>query len=556
MVQIRSLDIALRPWRLLHGVIEIDHVVLTGPQIALEVDRQGRPNWAFAGGQAAPAAGGGGGGGGAAHGVMLADVRIADGKVTYADRRSGSTTTLDRIDLRLARPDPAGALSVTGSARWNGEAVKLLLDVPHPREAINGGTSALTLKLSAAPVTVAVTGRITALPPKKLGGEIDLAMPSLRRFAAWTGASLAPTGSGLGPLAIKGHFEHSGDTIAFTNATLALDAIRAKGNLTLDTAGARPAIKGRLDTEMLDLNPYLPAEAPAGGGKAAPGAPAKRPGGWSDAPIEVSALRAADANLDLAATALRYRKLEITRPEIAVVLKAGRLEARLKHALLYGGGGSGRLAVDGSTDTPAVALAANLDRVQVGPLIEALAGRSRLRGTGKLELDVSGAGRSQRAIIGALNGKGALDLRDGEIAGVNLIGIAQNALTAVTGGASGGDVTKFGALTGTFRIEKGILRNDDMLLTDGPVPVKGAGTANLPERTLDYRAMVQLSAAAVPVLIKGPWDNLHYGPDTGAIVKEIAKDPGKALEQLQQLPQSLPGTQPGTSNPLQKLFGR
>jgi AsmA protein len=222
----------------------------------------------------------------------------------------------------------------------------------------------------------------------------------------------------------------------------------------------------------------------------------------------------------------------------------------LKHSALYGGSGTGRMSLDGSTDTPAIAIAATLQKVQVGPLLEALAGSSRLRGTGKLELDVAGKGRSQRAIISALSGKGALDLKDGEITGFNAVGLAQNALAVAGGG--GGNITRFGALTGTFRIEQGILRNDDLLLTDGPVPVKGAGTANLPERTLDYRAVVQLAPAAVPILITGPWDNLHYGPDTGAIVKGIVQDPAKALQQLQQ---AIPGTQPG-SNPLKSLFPR
>ena len=46
------------------------------------------------------------------------------------------------------------------------------------------------------------------------------------------------------------------------------------------TGAAKPAIKGRLDVEMLDLNPYLPPEgAPAksGDGKAAPAAGGAQP---------------------------------------------------------------------------------------------------------------------------------------------------------------------------------------------------------------------------------------------------------------------------------------
>ena len=63
--------------------------------------------------------------------------------------------------------------------------------------------------------------------------------------------------------------------------------------MEVDSGGAKPAIKGTLDLGALDLNPYLaPANNTTGGAASAPpGAPTTSGTGWSEAPIDASALR-------------------------------------------------------------------------------------------------------------------------------------------------------------------------------------------------------------------------------------------------------------------------
>ena len=88
-------------------------------------------------------------------------------------------------------------------------------------------------------------------------------------------------------------------------------------------------------------------------------------------------------------------------------------------------------------------------------------------------------GKSQRALISALNGKGALDLSNGQLKGVNLIAMAENATAPLTG-ASGDSRTDFGALTGTFTITNGIAHNDDLQLKSGIIPITGRGQSIFP----------------------------------------------------------------------------
>ncbi len=389
-------------------------------------------------------------------------------------------------------------------------------------------------------MTVAFDGSVTGLPPSKLGGNIDLDVPSVRGLATWVGAALSP-GGGLEHLAIKGELAMDGTKFSFANATMALDAINAKGALSIDTAGARPVVKASLELNKLDLNPYLPPPAPAAGkrrvGRVAVAAEASPPAsasaaGWSDAPIDLSGLGAADADLALRAGGIVYRKIEIGASALDVHLQNGKMVADLSLLALYQGSGKGKVTLDGSGAVPAVALKFDLAGLQVEPFLTAAAGFDRLSGTGKLALDVTATGKSERALINALAGKGALDLTNGEIKGVNLLALAESATAPMTG-ANAKDKTDFGSLTGTFVITRGVAKNDDLQLKSGIIPITGAGTVNLPERTVNYRVTASLAGAVgVPVLVTGPWDNLSYRPDVGAALKGFVQQPNKLLDTL------------------------
>jgi len=61
----------------------------------------------------------------------------------------------------------------------------------------------------------------------------------------------------------------------------------------------------------------------------------------------------------------------------------------------------------------------------------------------------------------------------------------------------------------------------------------GSGTVDLPLRQVDYRLTPSVAGiVAVPVIITGPWDDLSYRPDVSGMAKDLAKDPGKALDTL------------------------
>jgi AsmA protein len=93
--------------------------------------------------------------------------------------------------------------------------------------------------------------------------------------------------------------------------------------------------------------------------------------------------------------------------------------------------------------------------------------------------------------------------------------------------------TAFTEMDGTFTITNGIVKNQDLALKSALLQVAGAGTIDLPKRTVDYRIEPKIAGNApgggitVPVAVQGPWDNLTYHPQ----FDQLLKNP-KALDAL------------------------
>ncbi len=566
MAKLSKLELRLKLWPLLRRRIEVDKLVLVDPVIALEVDKQGRPNWRFATVAAAPSraaqpapAPAASSGGDALSGLTLDDVRLENGQVGYVDQRTGKTLLLEQIAMKLSLPDLDSRFQADGSAVYRGEKLSLSIGIANPRAFLAGNRTAAELGLDSKPIAFGFKGNAAGTTPATLDGAIELKIPSLRGLAQWAGSPLTAPGTGFGLFVVTGKVSYAGDRIGFGDASLVLDQIQATGDLALDTGGPRPVVTGRLAVDTLDINPYLPPETQGQGKSAAPGAggpagaPAgsAKPAGWSDQPIDVAPLKSADVDFVLSANSLLYRKIRIGKSALWLHLKDGRLEADLSQIALYQGSGKGKVVLDGSGTVPAIEAQFNLSQVQMEPLLKDAVDVDRLAGVGAVDLAVTGRGHSQREIVGTLDGKGDLNLADGNIRGMNLVAMVKNIASAFQKG--GTQETDFASLSGTYTIQNGILRNNDLQLKSADLPMTGAGTVDLPRRTVDYRITPRVAGAiAVPVLIKGPWDDLSYQPDLAALVGDTGKLLKGGAQGIGNTLKSAPG---GVGGVLNDLFG-
>ena len=596
MATLKELRVHVAVLPLLSSEVEVREFVLIEPDILLEVDKDGRANWDIGGGAEGGAAGAGGGGSadsgsgsGGLESLKLGEVRLENGRIEYRDATSGTSEVIEGLNVSISLPDLDSPLGVEGGLTWNGEALTLKLDAESPRALTEGDASPFALAVKGNPLSVDFNGTLDAGAPGA-GGKLTLDVPSVKGLAAWAGSPLEVKGDVLGPLNIAGDLSASPANVAFKGMTLAIDEIKGTGGLSAALGGSVPSIQADLALEDLNLNPYLDAfGGESSGGGSDGGQPAAKPAkskGWSDEPIDLSALKSVNADLSLTTKLLQFQEIKVDESALGVKLNGGKLAIDLSKLALYGGSGSGKVNVDASGKTPAIASSFALSGLQARPFLTDAAGSDMVAGTARMDVDVTTSGQSQKAMVSALNGKGGFKFEDGAIYGINIAAMIRDPASFIMNKEAESQKTDFAELSGTYVIKNGLLTNNDLKLQSPLLRIAGSGTVNMPPRTLDYtvepKAVASIkgqggatdhSGILVPVLITGSWDNPQFKPDLSAAAGQIAKDPSKLLkggDPASGLKSLVPGAggssgdsgsgsgsgAPAGADSLKKLFGR
>lgn len=555
MASMKEMRAALKLWPLFGGNVEVDSFTLVDPVIHLEVRKDGTPNWQFEGTAQAPTPDttpqtDTGGDTSALEQVRLGEVSIENGTATYRNAQTGANYAAEQVNVSLALPGLDDPFLADGSLVWNGEEIGIDLKADRPRALTAGGETPVALTISAPKVTASYTGSLKPLDGLAFAGDVDLDVPSVRELAAWAGSPL-PAGKGFGALSIEGKASGSGNDYRFSGAQIGFDGMKASGNLSVRTGGARPYVKGDLAVDRIDVNTYLSDEAaagPAAGGGGSAG------DGWSTAPVDMSGLKAVDADFAFSTQEILFQQIKIGESALNLKLANGVLTANLDKLNLYEGKGTGVLTVNGAGNTPQVKANFQLSGLAAEPFLTDAAGFTRLQGRSAIDLSIATSGQSQRDMIAALGGNGEMKFTNGKIKGINLAQLTRTVLSAATSGwqAGGTQDTDFSELGGTFTIDRGVLSNNDLKLLSPLIRVTGAGTVNILEKTLNYRVDPKLAASLegqggaadvkgieVPIIVSGPWSKPRFAPDLKAIIqnreniedaiKSIKEDKGKSL---------------------------
>jgi AsmA protein len=160
-------------------------------------------------------------------------------------------------------------------------------------------------------------------------------------------------------------------------------------------------------------------------------------------------------------------------------------------------------------------------------------------------------GKSVNAMKRALAGTAKVDLRDGAIKGVDIAAILRKARSALgqqqaQAGATT-ERTDFSELTASFNIKNGVAHNEDLEVKAPLFRIGGRGDIDIGNSSIDYvtKASVvatakgqggaeadQLAGVSVPVRLSGPFDNMKYDVNYGAVATDLAKS--KAGERLRE----------------------
>lgn len=578
---------------LLSGRLEVEEVFVTGLDVRIVRFPDGTMNiddlagGAAAGTQAPPGEMAPGNAPALPAGFRLAGIRVENARLTYRDEQTARETVLDSLRLNLGplADGAAGRLEFAAELREGQQRLHAALSSGYrlqfapPQIALDGldirvrghwagvpeldahWTSA-TLAADAEALVLGASQLRAAVRLPAAAAELALTLPDMRLGLP----------AGTRTLAIAAY---TGD-LKLTQATLPggrlsvgltgrvdadLDALSAHGEnrlrvdeTTLQASWRIPkfsplAVTFDAGIDRLNVDRYLPQAAPA----QPPATPATSaaPAG-ADPQIRLPLPAGIDVSGKLRAGELQVAGVKLTTLDLGMRVADRRLSVAPLRFDLYGGRATGRLSADaGGGQRFAVQLA--LEEVNLQPLLIDAAKTDLLAGRGRVGLDVTAGGQSLSALKAGLAGTASLALRDGAIKGINLARSLRELKSGLASGvaapssdapeSAGKDAqTDFSDLTASFRIARGVARNDDLLARSPFLRLTGAGDVDLPNGSLDYLAKVtvvntatgqdgksldHLRGLTIPLRIRGPFAAPKFRLEVAGLAKEAAKEAAK-----------------------------
>lgn len=387
---------------------------------------------------------------------------------------------------------------------------------------------------------IVFTGNARLQKELTFAGNLTIAAPDLRKLAAAAGTQL-PAGNIYKSFQLAGQTSGSAKDVLLRNAVLQFDDIRGAGEAALSFGGGRPHLTGALTTGDINITPYA----------AASGAPTEEPPpstkGWGVAPIDLTPLRLADADLVLKTGGVVFDKFDFGPSNIVMKLANGKLTADLKQTTLFGGAGGASFVADGSGSQPAIALKANLDGLKLKPLLSAASGFEMIDGKGGLNIDVAGSGSNLQAMMNSLVGKGDFKFDEGILKGVNLQELGKAAQTALSSKSislaafSANAQTNFNALNTSFAMKDGVAVLTGLKLDADGFTVSGGGALDIGKQQVQLSMFPEfkdkkagLNGYGLPIKLAGGWDGVGLALDWDFLKdKAVAGLQAKAGSQIQ-----------------------
>jgi AsmA protein len=541
---------AVKVLPLLRGAIEVKELTLEGADLRLAAKEDGAANWAFPTEQTTPEQQT------TIEDLRLDDVRLVDSRISFQGAE-GEPLVLEDVDasLRLDSLDEPAALDAAFDYR--GQRIETESTIGLPRAVLEKGETPLAASVRSAPLTASLDGAFNAATGA-LSGQLEANGASLRQLSAWMGSPMGD-GGGFGAFRVSSQMAHEGQTTALNDLSLRLDDIDARGALTLITQeSGRLRVNGALSAPSVDVNTYLPAPA-QGQGEGGVEADAA----WPTTPLDLSGLRALDANLNLTLGALQFQRMSFTDVALNLRVSNGAADARLSRVSLYEGAGTARMIADGSGRTPRIALELDVQNVQAETLLRDAVGFDKIVGRGRLTASFVGAGASQADIMRGLSGNANFLFNDGQWKGVNLAQMARSVQSALTGAEAGeGGATDFAELGATFAIANGQMATDNLRLLNPFVRLEGRGLVDIGAQSIDMRITpravrsaqgqggdLSVAGLGVPFRVSGPWSRVRFAPALEDVVQNQVRDILRNQEQgsvLGQLGDALFGRAPTT----------
>jgi AsmA protein len=395
---------------------------------------------------------------------------------------------------------------------------------------------------------------------------------------------------GNGAAALSAQLSATGTGLRISGIDFKAGSMTAQGSVGVEHQAPRPHVVADLKVSGLQLNAHDETSGSSSGTSETPPAPQPAPdtpssiedlleqpapqsgpkvkgftqrSSWSTEPIELAALGLFDADARLSIADSSYGRIHVDAANVSAGLKDRVLKVTLADLKLYQGSGHGLVTLDASGADAAFTAEASLSGVAARPFLNAAARVDWLAGRLNVALNVAGRGASEATLIQSLTGTANAAINNGAVIGFDLDaamqGLAEGNIPDFE--LSPSQKTDFSQLTGSFVVTNGVAKNGDLKLASSRLHATGAGTVDIPQRSLDYMVHPKLVASAapeagkeaagieVPVHIAGSWEKPDVSPDIKGALSN-----SKNLDAVKELGKSFKGKNAGEI--VEDLFGK
>ena len=433
------------------------------------------------------------------------------GLSTLAMQAAGEFGPIHLSRLTLSAPALDQSLSLAADGMADSGPVTMTATAGSLAALLRPGPVPLTVQAQAAGATLTANGTVDA----RAGAaemQVSARVPDLQalgilagvRLPGWHGVSLDGQVSTAAP-----------GVVVLRGLRLAMPGSDLGGDLTVTTA-PRPAVRGTLVSQRMDLDALAagaapaPPSSPAPSSPASPGPPAPAPAATPahvlpETPLPFEALRRGDADLQLAVNEAVWHGVPFRAVSARLLLQDGRLRLDPVTAAVPGGAASAQLQADAGAQSAGIAVQAN--GLAAGPLLAALLHQEAGGGTLDLDIDLRGHGANPRALASTLDGHAGLALVDGEFDLGSIMAALGEALPKGLPMSAGGR-NQVRCLALRADVASGQASLGTLLLDSARLHLAGSGTVNLVDETLDLHLRPQvrlgLGGVSVPVRVSGP----------------------------------------------------
>jgi AsmA protein len=555
-VRVKSFEAHVKVMPLLSKEVQIDSFVLDGPEIYLEMTKEGKGNWEGLGGAVAKEKEPekqktDSSGGFALKSIEIGKFAILNGIIRYVDKQQGLKKEITALNLTLNDVSLERPIGLTFKAVIDGNPIGLAGSIGPVGAKPGQGTLPLDLTLNALDEFEAkLAGKLND-PATSLSYDLalDVAQFSPRKVMEALGISFpveTADEKALNSVALKLKVAGSTSKVVISDGTFSLDSSTFGFKGSVDNfAPLHLVFEGNLDS--IDLDRYLPPkkeQSETGTAKTETAEPK---------PIDYDPLRRLKVDTTVTVGELRVQGGKVENILVKVTADKGVIKLNPFSMELYSGKVNSTATVDVNGREPVTAVNLNTSAVQVGPLLKDFTKKEILEGALLADIALTLKGDTPEVIKKNLNGKGELLFRDGAIVGIDLAAMVRNVQTSFGLAEKTAEKprTDFAELKAPFTIKNGLVNTPDTYLQSPLIRLTVQGEANLVSEVLDMKVRPkfvaslkgqgdteQRSGLMVPVLVKGTFTQPQFRPDLEGIVQsqlqgQIPDSEGvkKAIEQ-------------------------